>query len=358
MVKEFTIELSQSSFVAGSTVCGSVVVNVNEPKSYKKVAVYLKGHGKVKWSETKRTGSGQHARTTTRTYRSEETYTFQEFVVWENSDGALPAGCHTFPFQFTIPTNCPSSFRDKIGKIEYIISGKIASKSFFKKDHVIRYLIHVLGFVNTRCRIAQEPVLYAKEKHLGMSCFPQGKINYSVSLPRTLFCVGEDIQSHIKVENESGRRVRIKVALIEIIDYITPRKNRHSQHVIMVQKSTSLQPHRTSYWDSENFIVPAIRPAIVGSNIIRSGYFLHIVVKIPWSYNSSMTIPVVIGNARRSCDPPISPHTATLDCNPPVSHHNLVQNHPTIGNASYDSSEPPRYWDCVQNDERRTMSKV
>ena len=343
MVKAFTIELSQSSFVAGSTVCGLLVVNANEPRNYKKIAVYLKGHGKVSWSET----------------TMEETYTLQESVVWENShssDGVLPTGRHTFPFQFTIPTNCPSSFRDSIGKIEYSIAGKISSKSSFQKDHVIRYLINVSGFVNTRCGIAQEPVLHAKEKRLGMSCSPQGRINYFVSLPRTLFCVGEDIQTEIRVENESGRRVRIKVSLIERINYIISHKQKHSKHVIMVQKSTSLQPHRTSYWDSENFLVPAIRPAIVGSNIIKSEYFLHIVVKIPWSFNSSMTIPVVIGNARRSCDPPISPYTATLDCNSPVSHHELVQNHPTIGNASYDSSEPPSYWDCVQNDERLSVS--
>ena len=326
MVKDFTIELSQSSFVAGSTVCGSVVVKVNEPKNYKKIAVYLKGHGKVKWKETVHeshtaAGPGHHSTSTSRTitHKSEESYICEEFVVWENSDGALPTGHHTFPFQFTIPTNCPSSFRDKIGKIEYIIAGKIKSKSFFKKDHVIRHVINVLGFVDTSCQATQEPVIYAKEKHLGMLCFPRGTINYSVSLPHTLFCVGEDIRTQLKVENESGRRLKIEVSLVEKIDYITPRKETHSKNIIMVQKSTSLQPHRTSYWDSENFLVPAIRPAIVGSNIIRSGYFLHIVVKIPWSFNSSMTIPVVIGNARETNrDPQTTAHGDTFDRNRPV----------------------------------------
>ena len=334
MVKEFTIQLSQNSFVAGSTIRGSVVVNNNEPKSYKKIVVYLKGHGEVKWTETetRSTGSGSHSTSSssTRTYRSEESYVHLECVVWSNSDGVLPAGRHTFPFQFTIPGNCPSSFSDRIGKIEYTISGKIVSKNFLKKNHVIRYLINVLGFVDTRTRFAQDPVQFAKEKQLGILCFPRGTINYSVKLPHSLFCVGEHIQTQIRVDNESGRRVRTKVSLIERINYITPRKQRHSKSVIMAQQSTSLQPHRTSYWDSENFLVPVIRPAITGSNIIKSAYFLHVVIRIPWSCNSSMTIPVVIGNTRDN--PQITAHTATrsapaatVDRSPPVFTHTATR---------------------------------
>ena len=307
MVKEFTIELSQSSFVAGSTVCGLLVVKVNEPKRYKKITVYLKGQ--AKWKTV------------------EETYTCQESVVWESShsfNGLLSTGCHTFPFQFTIPSNCPSSFRDEIGIIEYIIAGKIESESFFQNEkvHVIRHVINVLGFVDTSCQATQEPVVLAKEQCLGRLCFPQETVTYSLSLPCSLFCVGEDLQTRLEVENESGHRLKIKLYLVEKIEYITPRKHRPKTNVIMVQE-TSLEPHKTSYWNSENFIVPAIRPAIVGSNIFKSEYFVHIVAKFPWSLkiisDSSMTIPVVIGNARETdCNPQTTAYDNTLDHNPPV----------------------------------------
>ena len=110
------------SYSPGSTLTGSVTVEVDEAKDYKALVVSLVGTGKVQWTE----GYGQYAVT----YTAREVYANEKLTLWKSEDspnGTFPVGRYTYPFQFVIPATCPSSYKSVIGNISYEVEGRIST---------------------------------------------------------------------------------------------------------------------------------------------------------------------------------------------------------------------------------------
>ena len=287
---EIILDQSESCFAPGSVVRGTLVVELEEAKSYEKITVLLEGKGKVSWQE----GSGNNRVT----YYSSERYVDLKTVLWESSqspDETLERGRYTYPFEFVLPENCPSSFRSHVGRIYYKIKGLISTGQF-KFDIKVNQYFDVVKCVSIDQSLTQKDINVEKKKQVGFSCCGCGVITFSAQLPCDGFSVGQEIPVQVNVENGSGRLIKIRARLIERITYITTRKRRTSENEIAVKLSESLRSHAFSYWTSSNFLVPQIRPAITSSKIIKSQYMVRVTVVIPWALNSSIDIPVTIGN--------------------------------------------------------------
>ena len=87
----------------GSSITGSQMLNITEPKDYEHVSVRFSGRAHVHWSE----GSGDD-RTS---YSATEPYIDRKIILWkrdESPDGALVPGEYNWLFTFTIPLIVPS----------------------------------------------------------------------------------------------------------------------------------------------------------------------------------------------------------------------------------------------------------
>lgn len=287
---EIILENEQKSFAPGSVIRGTLVVELEEPKKYENITVLLEGKGKVSWTESHGESS--------ESYCSSENYVNLQTVVWENSqspDGALQRGRYTFPFEFILPQDCPSSFRTNVGRIYYKIKGLI-STGLFKVDRKVNHYFAVLRRVSIDQSLTRKDINVNKNKQVGLSCCGCGVISFSTQLPCDGFNVGDEIPVQVNVENGSGRQIKVRIRFVEKIIYITRRKRKTSENIVAVQESESLRSHAFSNWTSSSFLVPQIRPAVTLSNIIQSQHIVRVTAVVPWALNSSIDIPVTLGN--------------------------------------------------------------
>ena len=294
MVKNLSITLApgpvEGVYTAGSPLSGSLTVEVDTPKHYEKITVHLLGQGYVYWS------SGKHTDTEKKACTGSEDYVDLQQVVWkkeQSPDGTLPAGRHTFPFQFGLPLCCPSSYHSFIGNIYYNITGVISTGPH-KPNHKVKVPLDIVEVVSTD-EDSKHHFRVETRKRVGVGPFKSGDITYTVELPSTSFTVGEDIPVSWYVENGSGRQVSLRCSLVEKIRYYVEEDCRDAMNTLVSQTGITIPPHTASE-DTVNVPIPPCRPAMTRSNIIKSDFKLVATVVVPWATDSHIEIPVKIGN--------------------------------------------------------------
>ena len=293
MVKELSITLNPipvgGRYIAGSTITGSLTIEVDKPKQYKTIEICLLGKSKVKWSE----GSAE-----TRTINSaSEVYVNEKLTLWRSEDspnGTFPVGRHTYPFEFVLPATCPSSYSSVIGNISYEIEGSIYS-GLFRCDHKVKQPITVSEVVSVA---PSAGVRFERRKTVGCELCVSGAVTFNAQLPTTSFTIGEEIPVSCYVENGSGRQVHLRCSLLEKITYFARGSSHNVTYAITKQSNVAIPPH--SETDStDNIPIPLCRPAITHCNIIKSEFIVTVVVTTPWSITATspcIDIPVKIGN--------------------------------------------------------------
>ena len=191
---------------------------LRQPASYKYISVTLKGKAKVKWTETRTSGAGEDQQTETIEYSEKEKYVDQSVVVWGNKDASQPSdidsGTFNFPFQFTIPSNCPPSFKTDVGEIKYRLVGEISKTG---KDHKVKTSLIMSSCVdlNKQPELSQ-PVNKSTTKEITTCCcFSAGETEITLNMPRTGFCVVKDrIPITVECRNGSTKVITLRVELI------------------------------------------------------------------------------------------------------------------------------------------------
>ncbi len=229
-MKNFSIILMQERpdqpYYSGSKVTGSLLVEVDESKSYDYISVTFEGKANVHWTESTMTGSdstiGSSQSTQTHHYRSSETYVSVPITVWTKEgafDGQFGPGAFTFPFEFTIPSDVPSSFESTVGRIQYEVKGRIGT-GHLKFDHRTEVRIPVQQLVPVAAPELQQSVRREVQKRVGCLCCASGPIVMTVELPKTGYCIGETVPLRVSIENGSSRQIQLFVHLMKNVEYI------------------------------------------------------------------------------------------------------------------------------------------
>ena len=366
MVKDFKIVLNappQGVFFSGSDVSGILVVQVNEPKSYKSIQIILVGKAHVSWSE----GGGKN----THRYTSNETNINLRASVWTKEQvptQELHTGVHSFPFRFQLPARLPSSFHGSIGWIRYYVEGRIVT-GMPKFDHAVKAPITVVEVVDINASQLQTPLHAEKQKTLFCLLRASAPITLTVELLRRGFCCGEIIPLKVTLENGSSRQLRLRAQLLQVIGYTAEGHHRRSQKVVAGIASGQLERRTTSTWNPEELLVPGhIEPTLRSCGIISIEYFLKVSAIVPWGLNLTTKIAVTIGNVPlqsttsipnpvpmmvqpQLVSQPVSSMYPTQDLCP--SSHRTHQFKPawssTVGSGDYQSTPPPSYEDIAAN---------
>ena len=285
------------AFLSGETISGLLHLTLTESKSYKHIKIRLHGGAQVQWSETYTSGAGEHQTTHTVTYRSEETYVYEARILWSSDQsphGKIGPGTYDLPFQFVIPPNCLGSFQGSVGSISYALHGLIKT-GLLHRDHTVQAPIKVSRITDINLPRLLMPVHQSKKKYVGFFWF-KSIIEFTVSLSRTGFCIGHNLPLTVTVVNGSSRRVKIRAAIKRYCRYYAQGKSRHDKRRLAAVITHDIAPHSQQDTIIEDLIVPMVEPSFSESQIIEMQYFLKVTAVIPWALNSSVKIPITLGN--------------------------------------------------------------
>lgn len=126
----------QTSFFPGETVKGYMFLRVNERFKVNKLYIELDCYAKVHWTETRtENDSDGKSRTVTDTYSNHQTILSKLWMF--EGETHLECGEKKYSFEFALPSACPPSYSDGIGRIAYEIKGVVdRSWAFSRKEKV------------------------------------------------------------------------------------------------------------------------------------------------------------------------------------------------------------------------------
>ena len=311
MVKLFEIVLepsvSSKGYLSGSKLSGKLVVETGEAKSYKEIQISLAGTGKVEWSA----GDGEDGET----HRAREEYVQESATLWssasaeeEEQSGKLSEGRHEFPFTFSIPVSCPSSYETKRGSarfdawVRYVLTGRIITHGALKADHTVEKSVPVRKVVAIERGSLLEPVKQWTQESECCLCCVSAPVVITIELPRSGFAIGEKIPLTVSLENGSGRNVRVETALARRV-MLKARAHvlRKPLHSVVRERSDPIRARSTTTWNPQTLTVPDIEATMeTPGGMISVAYELSVHVGLLFGRSVDVSVPIVIGDIASS----------------------------------------------------------
>ncbi|EQB77149.1 arrestin domain-containing protein 1 [Camelus ferus] len=198
--------------------------------------------------------------------------------------GSLPAGEHSFPFQFLLPATAPTSFEGPFGKIVHQVRATIDTPRF-SKDHQCSRVFYILSPLNLNSIPDIEKFSYKLVK--------TGSVVLTASTDLRGYVVGQVLRLQADIENQSGKDTSPVVAsLLQKVSYKAKRWI-YDVRTIAEVEGASVKAWRRAQWQ-EQILVPALpQSALPGCSLIHVDYYLQVSMKTP---EAIVTLPVFIGN--------------------------------------------------------------
>ena len=325
MVRKFAVVLSQPSqgvFHPGSELEGKLTFELSEPKAYHYIKVAIIGEARVYHGDKHQSIHRQ--------------YINSQVIVWSKEqaiDGRLQSGPHSFPFQYTLPNRLHSSLFVPTCRcvIRYYVEGRIGTGGG-KFDHTIRVDFPVVELVDVNLPVLQRPIRGVVQKTIGSWFCASGQIRLTAECPRRGYSIGEGISLKVIVENGSRRQIQILVRLwrIAITKFHFDKKS-----ILNYLTRSPVPAGRSEILHFEDHLrVPPTIPRVASCDIFELKYVLQVTAVIPWSINSSVRIPLTIGNI-----PLRDPRQDVSD--PPPPPVSSSRTHPQQGSPSKLTTDPP-----------------
>lgn len=288
----------------GSSIDGHLVAQVAVPASVESAWVVFNGKATVNCKSAEDTSN--------RFYFGSEDICEETILIGESEEEinkstaessghlTISAGEHRFPFRIDIPSFAPSSFRGKMGIIRYDIQGvvRMSDRSLCKSNPTLVSISH-------RVDVAEPHLLLPKRQEVQkiVSSFPWGSfpLTLAISVPKTGYCVGEEIPLRVSFVNGRSRSVYLTAAIEEQIVYTSqgasPVSN-HSEETVVNIRSDAMASKSTHEWNP-TIQVPVF--AILDTHacqIIRLSYLLVVTAVVSQSHperNLRAVLPLKLG---------------------------------------------------------------
>ena len=350
-------------------ISGSIQITLTEPKWYQYVAVHLEGKGVVHWTETHTTGTGDNRRTETRHYSARETYTDLSAVVWGNKEAPRPikldSGTFNYPFELTIPPQCPPTFKTFTGNIEYKLYGIVSSQ-------VSEYKIETPLAINNVIDLNQQPHLLEPSSKSAVKnviiccCRNAGEAQLTLTMPKTGFCVVQErIPVTFECTNGSSRQITARVEVMQSIVYNARGHHKHG-HDLIGNFSCQIPPSGSEtkliQFDLPPSIILGFTTEIIAISHSVNVWITHSLEVVSFAV-PPISVPIVIGNVpfHGTGQPPLPPSSTQPSAAAPPSLHQQQPGYPPQGpgvppvampqpsvvetppNAELQSQAPPSY---------------
>ena len=284
-------------YTPGSVVKGKLIVHADTQLNVDHVEVTATGNALLKLSEDSFIKP------------MSEKYLDVAFHLWKRSSsdkhGGLSAGIHEFPFEFPLPPDAPSSFKDKRGWIKYIVKAWLPSSSVFGKDYGLSIVLPVQRKVVLSTTSLNEPQ-YAERDVAGGLFRSSGRIKLSVEIPRSGYLVGEVIPLSGQISNTSTSSVRLVAYFIQHVVSTNPQLSHaqfhasYSRIVAPIGLFTSVSHSTERRWTCNKLCVPYDLPptgSLEGCNFFAVSYSIKVYMFASGTAkNASITFDITVGN--------------------------------------------------------------
>ncbi|KAJ8305023.1 hypothetical protein KUTeg_018606, partial [Tegillarca granosa] len=166
------------------------------------------GYSCVHWTERHSSGTGKNKRAVTKHYTADELYFDHSVIVFGPNDEAesLAVGIHTFPFEFFVPQECPTSYEGSIGKIRYYVSARL--KRLWSVDNVCLKPFTVVNPFDLNQDVrSKSPAEAENDMMLCCLCCKSGPIMAKLKLDKIGYAPGEVIPIDAEITNRSRRKI-------------------------------------------------------------------------------------------------------------------------------------------------------
>ncbi|XP_059848395.1 arrestin domain-containing protein 5-like [Hypanus sabinus] len=198
-------------YMAGETVEGRVILELNDPLFLYSVKLKISGKGFVEWI-----GESNECLDYSRKIHcsNKEDYIQHMVTLWgadhdaEGLEQVLEAGTHDFQFSYKLNDSLPSSFNGKHGKIHYHVralctatSGTIA---LVEKD------LKIQETFNLNMDPANKlPLVFAAERDISYWCWKFPGVAMNVTVDKSGFVPGDDIIITCEISNQTPKYLRL-----------------------------------------------------------------------------------------------------------------------------------------------------
>lgn len=336
----------------GERVTGHVVVDLKEPIETRGLRIKCVGKEFCSWEEERKNY--------TKVYDNSVSL-FKEveclFGTLPDEDGPkvfLPVGKTTYPFEFLLPSQLPSSFEGKHGHIRYKLRAIIDQSWKFDHRTIRPFVINEI--IDTNKPDFWREVTGSEEKNVGCCCWKAGLVEVTAKVERGCYCPGETIFLTAQFQNKTTRNVNIKAKVVQEIEYTSSGKRiKWSFKTLEKTEKEKVRRGGVAEWNNKPIMLPPMPPTIMGE-CVEVTYHVAVEVEVPCGWNLTAVIPIVIGTVpfrayaieppQQDSGAPDLPPPFTFDhpVGPPPSYASVVGDQPidirgknnyVYGNSSY-----------------------
>ncbi|XP_001599906.1 arrestin domain-containing protein 17 [Nasonia vitripennis] len=297
-LKEFKIHFDSpyATYYPDQTVTGKVILTIDSTKKIRGIKLSVKGEADTYWSTDRQelNNEGRYINETDVVTAHEE-YFKAEFYLLGSSSGEeieLPAGTHTYPFNYVLTPNLPSSFESDFGRVRYTAKASLDRPWKFDQETKVAFTVVSHLDLNQQPNAAG-PVMFEKSKTFCCLCCGSPPLAVNISLPVRGYVPGQTIPVKVNVENQSGITVEtVKLILQKIVTYTatTPRSETKvtEDTISEVSKGPVGGNETTSY--EQNLEVPPLPPSnLKNCGLIDLEYKLKVEACVTGFYHRNLT---------------------------------------------------------------------
>ncbi|XP_056586856.1 arrestin domain-containing protein 1b [Triplophysa dalaica] len=318
-LQEFEITFTNSKVVynPGESISGTVRVKTNHSLQFKAIKVNCVG------------SCGISSKLNDASWMLEERYLSSTLSVADKS--TLPAGEHSFPFQFLIPASVPTSFEGPFGKICYKIRAFIDTPRF-SKDYKTQRLFYLLNVLNlNELPDIEQPSCALTTKKFNYLLVKTGTLMLKASSDLKGYTPGQIIKLSTEIHNKSGKDTGcVMASLIQRVMYKTKRTVFDLRPIAEVE-GAGVKAGKHAEWREQIIVPPLPQSGLTGCSLIDIEYFIQVSLKSP---EALVTLPIFIGNIAVNLTP-------SIPALHPVAHGPPMPAPLSLGPVSVVPSAPP-----------------
>ncbi|XP_058515732.1 arrestin domain-containing protein 1 isoform X1 [Ochotona princeps] len=276
---EICLSHGRAVYGPGEPLSGAVRVRLAAPLAFRAIRVTCTG------------SCGVSSKANDAAWVVEESYFHSSLSLAEK--GTLPAGEHSFPFQFLLPATAPTSFEGHFGRIMYQVRATIETPRF-SKDHKCSRVFYILSPLDLNSiPDIEQPNVASTTKKFSYKLVKTGCVVLTASTDLRGYVVGQVLRLQADIENQSGKDTSPVVAsLLQKVSYKAKRWI-YDVRTIAEVEGAAVKAWRRAQWH-EQILVPALpQSALPGCSLIHIDYYLQVSLRSP---EATVTLPVFVGN--------------------------------------------------------------
>jgi hypothetical protein len=289
-----TNQTTQPCYLAGQKLRGAVELDVIEQFKINSMKLNLCGKCKVNWSEKQ--GDGRF--NSRILFCSYETLIDQTInIVSIKYDAEI--GKHSFPFEFDLPANLPSSFEHAYGSINYSLCCTMEIPWSLNKH--CKLPLHILALIDLN-QMPQLNIAYHINNTKTLCCFccRSQPIRIYFTLFKRAFLPGQSICFNLIINNQSSRKICFTVLkLVQTIKFITKLKTRVvTRDLACCSLNEEIMPFKNNEYHHKTMRMPAQTSpsSLKTSKLIEISYKLILHIQPNWpSRGKIIEFPIVVG---------------------------------------------------------------